>query len=98
MLDGKDILNLLEKNRKEMNMLGAKHVGLFGSYVRGEQTKGSDIDLVVEFESGKKNLHNYMQLKSFLEKELDAKVDLVIKESIKPQLKRRILQSVVYAT
>lgn len=98
MRSGKDILNLLEKNRKEMNRLGVKHVGLFGSYARGKQTKGSDIDLIVEFESGKKNLHNYMQLKYFLEKALDAKVDLVIKESIKPQLKQRILRSVVYAT
>lgn len=98
MLDEKGILNLLEKNRNGMRRFGVRQVGLFGSYVRGEQTEGSDIDLIVEFESGKKNLHNYMQLKYFLEKVLDAKVDLVIKESIKPQLKQRILQSVVYAT
>ena len=98
MLDRNEILNLLKKNRREMNAYGVTHIGLFGSYVRGEQRGSSDIDLVVEFESGKKNLHNYMQLKFFLEKAFNAKVDLVIKESIKPQLKERILQSVIYAT
>ena len=69
-----------------------------GTYARGEQKKGSDIDLVVDFASGKKTLHNYMQLKFFLEKKLNAEVDLVMKESIKPRLRQRILQSVRYAT
>ena len=98
MLNSEKILELLGKNEKETNAFGAKRLGIFGSYARGEQRKGSDVDILVEFEKGKKTFHNYMQLKFFLEKLLGRKVDLVIKEAIKPMLKSSILRSVKYAT
>jgi len=74
-----------------------KRIGLFGSYVRGEERKKSDIDILVEFEKGKKTFDNYMGLALFLEDLLSLKVDLVIRENIKTLLKPYILKKVEYA-
>ena len=98
MLDSYEILEKLEENKNRIKEFGVKRIGLFGSYVRGEQKKDSDIDIVVEFEKGKKNFDNYMELKFFLEDLFRCKVDLVVLESIKPDLKSSILESVKYAT
>ncbi len=75
---------------------GVKELGVFGSYVRGEQSEISDIDVLVEFEQGKKTFDNYMDLKFYLEDLLGVEVDLVIKSAIKPRLKEYILKEVVY--
>jgi len=72
-------------------------IGVFGSYVRGEQTKKSDVDVLVEF---KKDAHigllRYVELEIFLSEQLGVKVDLVAKGGLKPSLKERILSEVVY--
>jgi len=52
-------------------------IGLFGSYAMNKQTDKSDIDILVEFEKGKKTFDNYMNLKFFLEALFKCKVDLV---------------------
>jgi hypothetical protein len=91
------LLKEIEKNKESIKKFGVKKIGLFGSYVRDEQQKRSDIDILVEFEKGKKTFDNYMDLKFFLEDLFDCSVDLVIKEAIKPRLKPYILESVQYA-
>ena len=63
-----------------------------------DEKKESDIDVLVEFEKGRKTFDNYMELKFFLEDLFNCKVDLVILESIKPDLKPYILRSVKYAS
>ena len=60
-----EIMNLLEKNRDKIKQYGVKKIGIFGSYVRNEQTNISDIDILVEFPKGKKTFDNYMNLKFF---------------------------------
>lgn len=85
----------LFKSRTAVRRFGVKRLGLFGSFIRGEQKRGSDIDLLVELKE--KTFDNYMDLKLFLEKQLKAKVDLVLTDSLKPQLKARILKEVEYA-
>ncbi|NOQ33714.1 MAG: nucleotidyltransferase [Methanosarcinales archaeon] len=72
-------------------------IGVFGSYARGEQREGSDIDILVEFEKGYKTFDNYMELKFFLEEILTSKVDLVIKTAIRDEIKQNILSEVTYA-
>ena len=76
---------------------GVKRLGLFGSSVRGEQKSESDIDILVEFEKGKKTFDNYMELKFFLEELLGCKVDLIIYESLKRRIKPYIMREVEYA-
>ena len=96
MLDANTILRKIEENIDVIKSYGVKRIGVFGSYVEAKQKPDSDIDILVEFEKGKKNFDNYMELKFFLEKILENKVDLVISESIKPELKPYILKSVRY--
>ncbi len=76
---------------------GVRKIGLFGSFSRSLQSNKSDVDILVEFYPNKKNFDNYMELKFFLEKLLQRKVDLVIKEALKPRLKPLILNEVLYA-
>ena len=62
-----DIFSVLEENRLRLRALGVKKIGLFGSYLRGEQRPDSDIDLLVQFEPGQKTFDNFMELCFFLE-------------------------------
>jgi predicted nucleotidyltransferase len=71
-------------------------IGIFGSYVKGQQRLRSDIDVLVTFEKGHKDFFNYMKLKGFLEELLESKVDLVIKEAVKERLREKIFNEVVY--
>ena len=98
MLNSDEILKIIEESKDKIKKFGVKRIGLFGSYIRSEQKKESDIDVLVEFEKGKKTFDNYMELKFFLEDLFKCKVDLVILESIKPDLKPYILRSVKYAS
>ncbi|MHA1470922.1 MAG: nucleotidyltransferase family protein [Candidatus Asgardarchaeia archaeon] len=79
-------------------LYGARNVRVFGSVARGEEEADSDIDILVEFEKGKKTFDNYMDLKFFLEDLFKCKVDLVIADALKPDLKPIILGSVIYAS
>ena len=64
-----------------------KEIGIFGSYVRGKQSKRSDLDILVEFEEDAKvGLLKFVNLKNFLTKELGVKVDLVEKNALKPAI------------
>jgi predicted nucleotidyltransferase len=92
-----ELLEKLEENIEHIKKYGVKRIGLFGSYVRNEQKSESDIDILVKFERGKKTFDNYMDLKFFLEDLFNRKVDLVVIEALKPDLKQYILGSVKYA-
>ena len=73
-----------------------KKIGIFGSYVRREETFISDIDILVDFEKEGKTFDNYMELKYFLEELLGLEVDLVMKGALKEELKDVILKEVIY--
>ena len=96
MLGGEEILKRIEKNMARVRSFGVQRIGLFGSYLRGEQGPESDIDILVEFREGMKTFDNYMELKFFLEELLGCKVDLVIKEAVKPRMRPYILKGVRY--
>ena len=70
---------------------GVDTIELFGSYVRVEQTKKSDLDILITF-SKSYNLWELLDVKEFLTKKMHMKVDLVPKDSVKPMLKDQILQ------
>ena len=71
-------------------------IGIFGSYTRGEQTKKSDVDILVEFsEDAKVGFFKFLDLEEFLSRELDVKVDLVTKGALKPYIGKHILQEVI---
>jgi len=74
-----------------------RQLGIFGSFVRGEQTADSDIDVLVEFEpTARFGLLTFCQLENELSDLLNRKVDLVMKDGLKPRIGERILQEVIY--
>ena len=73
-----------------------KEIGIFGSYIRNEQNKNSDLDILVEFEE-EPSLFKFMELENYLKTILRVKVDLVMKNALKPQIGRHILNEVVYS-
>ena len=76
---------------------GVKRIGIFGSFARGEEREGSDVDVIVEFREESENFDNYIELKYFLQEVFGKGVDLVTVDALRPQLKDDILREVVYA-
>ena len=74
-----------------------KEIGIFGSYVKGKQRKRSDIDILVDFEEDSQiGLLTFAALENFLSELLGVKVDLVMKNSLKPNIGKAILKEVIY--
>lgn len=87
------IFQLLSDHREEILKFSVTSLAVFGSAARGELADDSDIDILVEMK--KKTFDNYMDLKFLLEDLFGRKVDLVIKETIKPRLKNIIIGEAV---
>jgi len=71
-----------------------KNLEVFGSYIHGEQKKSSDLDILVEF-SKTIDLFKYIELENYLSEKLGVKVDLVMKDTLKPRIKDRILNEAI---
>ncbi len=74
-----------------------KSIGIFGSVARNSHHGTSDVDILVEFGKGHKDFFNYLHLKEYLEGLFGVKVDLVIKEAVKPAIREAIFREVRYA-
>ena len=94
MMSRTDIFSLLESNRSRLKDFGVREIGIFGSVVRGEQDRTSDVDVLVDLE--KHTFSSYMGLLFFLEELFGRKVDLVMKDAIKPAIRENILSETVY--
>jgi len=84
----KPIKSLLKRKFK------VKEIGVFGSFVRGEEKDDSDIDILVEF-SEPIGLFTFLDLEDYLEGLLGHNVDLVSKKALKPFIGKQILREVV---
>src|SRR6266566_3365286 len=74
------ILKVLLKHEDLLRKYSVKRIGLFGSYARGEQRRGSDVDFLVEFE--KPTYDNFIELNFSLERLLRRKVELITHGSL----------------
>jgi predicted nucleotidyltransferase len=92
--EAKKILKEIDPFLKEK--FKVKKIGIFGSYVTGKQKKASDLDVLVEF-SEPIGLFAFIELEYFLKRQLGIKVDLVMKDALKPRIRKRIIQETVYA-
>jgi predicted nucleotidyltransferase len=96
MTDLERFKNILNEHKEELEKeYSISNMGLFGSYVRDDQEKGSDLDILVEF-SQPISLLRFVSLKRRLSQLLDVEVDLVMKKALKPRVGERILAEVVY--
>ncbi len=91
-----EIINIIRNSKPEMEShYGVRRLGLFGSYVKEQQRKKSDIDILVAFKRDI-DLFDFLDLREYLEKQLHAKVDLVMESALKPAIGKRILSEVEY--
>ncbi|MCK4527082.1 nucleotidyltransferase family protein [candidate division WOR-3 bacterium] len=91
-----EIKEILVKHKGEIKEeYRVKEIGIFGSYVRGEQRRRSDIDLLVEFDEPV-SLLDLVKVENYLSELLGIKVDLVPKKDVRPELKEKILKGVIY--
>ncbi|MFO7680317.1 MAG: nucleotidyltransferase family protein [Chloroflexota bacterium] len=84
--------------QQQLPMLGENYqvesLGIFGSYVRDEQSSESDLDLLVTF-SETPGLLQLVELENYLSDLLELRVDLVMKTSLKPRVSQHVLAEVV---
>lgn len=91
-----EIKKILDINKNQFQKsFKVKEIGIFGSYLKSEQTQKSDLDILVEFESPI-DFFDYLELEEYLTNLLGIKVDLVMKRALKPNIGRNILKEVIY--
>jgi len=93
-------LGLLERNLKRLKpalscRFKVKRIGLFGSYVKGQARRSSDIDILVEF-SKVIDLLDFVALEKYLTEQTGAKIDLVSIKALRPEFRSTILNEVIY--
>ena len=91
-----EFMATLRAHRKELReRYDLRTIGVFGSYLHNAQKINSDLDILVEFEKPP-SFFQFLRIEQFLSELLGVKVDLVMKESLKPNIGRHILQEIVY--
>jgi predicted nucleotidyltransferase len=73
---------------------GARNVRVFGSLARGEGKRDSDLDVLLELESGR-SLLDIVAIKQDLEDLLDTKVDVVTENAVSPYIRDQILRQAI---
>ncbi len=91
------IITTIRENKKELLRFGILNVGLFGSYVRGDESEKSDIDLLIDFDPDHENFDNYMAVCNILEQLFrNEKLEIVTKNGLSPYIGPKILKEVQY--
>lgn len=91
-----EIKNKLSQHKTEVEQkFNVSELGVFGSYVRDEQNKESDVDILVDFKEPI-GLFKFMDLEEFLHKLLGKRIDLVSKKALKPRIGAHVLKEVVF--
>ncbi len=89
-----DIFHILLSEKQRLAALGVLNIGLFGSFVRGDQNPQSDIDFLVEFSPGQRTFDNFMEVSFLLEELLGRPIEIVTPEALSPYIGPRILREV----
>jgi predicted nucleotidyltransferase len=96
-LDHDIIISQLVQNEKDIKQFGVIKIGLFGSFLTGQQNEHSDIDILVEFQKDKSSYDNFINLCFLLDGLFQGiKVEVVTKNSLSPYIGPKILQQVEY--
>ena len=97
MLSASEILIILSCLKDHLSKYGVSSIGLFGSFVRGEAEKGSDIDILLDFQNDKETYGNFMSACDLLEEGLKGqKLDIVTYKGLSPYIGKHILNEVIY--
>jgi predicted nucleotidyltransferase len=93
-----DPLALIEAHAQELHALGARRIGVFGSFAKNQATPESDVDVYVEFSEGMKTYDNFFALYELLRELFGRPIDLVTDGALSERKARLILPTVRYAT
>ena len=88
------VIRLILTERERLLLFGVKSIGLFGSFVRGEQTALSDVDILVDFQPEKHTFDNFMEVAFLLEELFGRKVEVVTTEALSRHIGPHILREV----
>ncbi len=93
-----ELMEVLRCHKRELSeKYGVREIGVFGSYVRGQQDEMSDVDILVEFDpNARVSLLDFVTLEMYLSDLLGVRVDLVERSALKPRIGRHILAEVIY--
>lgn len=89
------VLQALQQRRAELAARGVRRLGLFGSVARGEEHAASDLDFLVELD--RRTFDRFMDLKIYLEDLFGCRVDLVLWDRLRPELRERVLAELIDA-
>lgn len=91
-----EIQEVLQRHKHSFReQYGLIEIGIFGSYVRGEQNEESDLDILVELEKPV-GFVKFLRLENALSQLLGIRVEMVTRKALKPHIGKRILQEVRY--
>ena len=90
------LLTLIREHQEQLQAFGVRRCGIFGSFIRDQQDSQSDVDVLVEFEPGKKTFDNFIHLAFYLEELFGRKVDLLTPESLSRHIGPKIVREVEY--
>lgn len=96
-MNKKTVLKRLSSLKAPLLAVGVTQLGLFGSTVRGENTPKSDIDILIDFNSGQETFLNFMDACNILQNAFGKiKIDVVTKKGLSPYIGKTILSEVEY--
>lgn len=86
------LISLLQDNGQKIKDYGVAKLSLFGSFSTGNFKPDSDVDLLIEFEPGKKTYDNFMDLSFFLEELVGRRVEVITPQSLSKYIGPHILK------
>lgn len=97
-MDRNGIIETLRRHKQDLNRQGVAHAALFGSFARNEQSRESDIDILVDLDpSAELSVFDYVELKDYIAGLFDIPVDVVNRQGLKPHVRKPALADTVDA-
>src|SRR3954469_6009310 len=96
MFTAESVISKLKADKQILKDLHLSGIGLFGSAARGDNSDKSDLDFLVDYVTGFKNLKNLMKVVDYLEENFGSNIDVVTKESLTPYFYSCIIKDIKY--
>ena len=88
MMNKRDILDRLRKNKHALRARGVTHAALFGSHARGDARPDSDIDILIEIDpAAVRDIYDYVGLKTYIADLFEGPVDVIDREALKAHVR-----------
>jgi predicted nucleotidyltransferase len=97
-MDAQAAVATLRRHESALRARGVAHAAVFGSVARGDHSRASDVDILVEFEpDAEGSVYDYMRFKEFVAGLFDAPVDVIDRAALKPHLQAPSARDAIYA-